>query len=114
MVHDTIHIFTHAPRLRTGEWDLDGQWEIARENITSRRDGARLRLRFAAKEVYLVLRADAEKELIIRVDGKLHRKVVVQNATLYTIVSLPQYGDDHLLEIEFPSGVSAHAFTFGG
>jgi cytochrome c biogenesis protein CcdA/thiol-disulfide isomerase/thioredoxin len=86
-----------------------GAWRVERQRIVAGRD-ARLRLRFRAREVYLVLGGRGRVRALV--DGKTERTVSVTADKLYTVVS----GDelrDALLELRFSPGVAAYAFTFG-
>jgi hypothetical protein len=72
--------------------------------------GARLRLRFHAREVHLVL--GGRGSVRVRVDGRPQPTIRVDGDRLYTL--LRRAGDrDGLLELRFSAGLSAYAFTFG-
>jgi len=87
-----------------------GRLRVEKERIVAG-DGAGLRLRFAAREVNLVLGGTGEVEVWL--DGGRRRVVDVGGEPrLYTLLRLrrPSRG---LLELRFSPGVSAYAFTFG-
>ena len=71
---------------------------------------AALRLRYRARDVYLVLAGRGTVDVVV--DGRPERTVRVRSDRLYTLVHRPELGD-HLLELHFTPGVSAYAFTFG-
>ncbi len=88
---------------------LDGQWTVLQERALSGA-GAKLRLRFHAAKVYLVLGGKGKVEVLL--DGKKQRTVRVNGDRLYTLVDSPRTLDK-LLELRFTPGVAAYAFTFG-
>jgi cytochrome c biogenesis protein CcdA/thiol-disulfide isomerase/thioredoxin len=87
----------------------DGRWRVESERAVAG-VGARLRLRFRARDVHLVLSGRGVVE--VRVDGRPLRSVQVAGDRLYT---LARFGEvrEGLLELRFAPGVAAYAFTFG-
>ena len=71
---------------------------------------ARLRLRFRAKEVNLVLGGNGSVQVLV--DGKPTRLVNVRGSRLYNLVELPRLRTG-LLELRASPGVAGYAFTFG-
>jgi cytochrome c biogenesis protein CcdA/thiol-disulfide isomerase/thioredoxin len=88
----------------------DGKWRVEAERIVAG-DGARLRLRFHARDVFLVL--GGKGDVSARFDGRLTKTVAVDGYRLYTLRRGPRFLDDSLLELRFTPGVQAYAFTFG-
>jgi cytochrome c biogenesis protein CcdA/thiol-disulfide isomerase/thioredoxin len=86
-----------------GRWRIEGQRAIAGQ-------GARLRLLYRARNVYLVL--TGRGSVAVLVDGKHVRTVHVGADKLYSLVERPEIGD-RLLELRFTPGVAGYAFTFG-
>jgi cytochrome c biogenesis protein CcdA/thiol-disulfide isomerase/thioredoxin len=87
-----------------------GTWRVAKERIVSGR-GARLRLHFLAKNVYLVL--GGRGRLDVLVDGHRKRRVRVEGISrLYTLLRYPRL-ETHVLELRFSPELAAYAFTFG-
>jgi cytochrome c biogenesis protein CcdA/thiol-disulfide isomerase/thioredoxin len=86
-----------------------GAWRVEGERIVAG-PGARLRLHFHAKNVYLVLGGRGTVRVLI--DGKQTKTVRVDSYRLYTLRASPQLADA-LLELRFTPGVQAYAFTFG-
>jgi cytochrome c biogenesis protein CcdA/thiol-disulfide isomerase/thioredoxin len=86
-----------------------GTWRVEAERIVAGL-GARLRLRFQARSVHLVL--GGHGTVHVRVDGRPTGTVQVDADRLYTLVSSAQTRKG-LLELRFTPGVSAYAFTFG-
>jgi thiol-disulfide isomerase/thioredoxin len=87
-----------------------GRWNVEDERIVAGRD-ARVRLRFQARDVFLVL--EGEGRVGVLVDGRPVRAVVVSGLPrLYTLARFPRHTHG-LLELRFSPGVAAYAFTFG-
>ncbi len=87
-----------------------GRWKVEGERIVAGR-GARLRLEFQAKDIFLVL--EGEGALQVLVDGRpLRRLTVSGRPRLYTIARFPEFKRG-LLELRFTPGVAGYAFTFG-
>ena len=91
------------------ELSYGGRWTIGDDRAVAG-PGARLRLRYHANHVYLVL--GGQGRLRVVVDGRLRRTVRVHGDRLYSLVSSPAVPGG-LLELRFDSGVNAYAFTFG-
>lgn len=87
-----------------------GPWRVEGERIVASGPGARLRLRFNARDVHLVLGGRGSVE--VGLDGRRRRTVRVTQDRLYTLVRLSRVSDG-LLELAFSPGVEAYAFTFG-
>jgi cytochrome c biogenesis protein CcdA/thiol-disulfide isomerase/thioredoxin len=86
-----------------GTWTLSGQTATAGL-------GARLALRYHAKDVYIVL--SGRGRVTVTSDGKPLRSIEVDGAKLYTVLSSDVTGDA-LLEFSVPPGIRAYSFTFG-
>jgi hypothetical protein len=87
-----------------------GRWRVGRERIVAGH-GARLRLHFLAKDVFLVL--GGRGTLDVFVDGHRKRRLRVEGISrLYTLLRYPQL-ETHVLELRFSRGLAAYAFTFG-
>ena len=85
-----------------------GTWTVEGERIVAGKD-ARLRLRFTAEKVHLVL--GGRGSLTVAVDGKPVTDVHVNADRLYTLASF-QRARDGVLDLRFSPGLSAYAFTF--
>ncbi|MDQ3066989.1 MAG: cytochrome c biogenesis protein DipZ, partial [Actinomycetota bacterium] len=96
-------------KLADNELAFGGRWKVEDERSVAGR-GARLRLDYRGRDVFLVLTGSGSVEVLV--DGKPERTVQVNGDKLYTLVERPRKGD-HLLELRFTPGVSAYAFTFG-
>ncbi len=90
-----------------------GRWLVERERIVAG-EGARLRLAYHARNVYLVLgKGETDGSVGVAVDGKHVKTVTVAGDRLYTLVTLPGPAADHTLDLSFSPGAEAYAFTFG-
>jgi cytochrome c biogenesis protein CcdA/thiol-disulfide isomerase/thioredoxin len=103
-----VYAFPRTP-LALHELAFDGRWRLEGERAVAGL-GARLRLRFRARDVHLVLSGRGAVE--VHVDGRPRRSVRVQGDRLYTLVR-GSATSEGLLELRFAPGVAAYAFTFG-
>ena len=87
----------------SGVWTIGGERALAVA-------GARLRVHFRARNVYLVLGGHGEVQLFL--DQRAAGSVRVDADRLYTLVKSPEV-EDATLELRFSPGVNAYAFTFG-
>lgn len=106
-------------------WSLGGKWEINKEHIVAAEEQTRLNLNFNGKNVFLVMGADEEKSIQIKLNGKnvdsvqkghdVDEKgiVKVSDFKLYRLIEADSFLEDSKLELIFPEGVRAFAFTFG-
>ena len=86
---------------------------MGRERIVAG-EGARLRLSYHARNVYLVLgKGEWEGVVQVAVDGKSVKTVTVMGDRLYTLVARAGPAADHTLDLSFSPGTEAYAFTFG-
>jgi cytochrome c biogenesis protein CcdA/thiol-disulfide isomerase/thioredoxin len=93
-----------------GQNDLGygGSWRVESQRIVAG-PGARLRLHFYARNVYLVLGGKGRVQVLV--EGKPLRTVEVTADKLYPLVEGKLR--DATLELRFTPGVAAYAFTFG-
>ncbi|MEX2612239.1 MAG: thioredoxin family protein, partial [Gaiellaceae bacterium] len=97
-------------RLGQDEVAYDGRWTVTPEHIVAG-DEARLRLRFQANDIFLVLAG--EGRVGVFVDGERVKAVAVSGTPrLYTLARFPRLKQG-LLELRLSRGVEAYAFTFG-
>ena len=93
-----------------GRWRRDGTRAVAADR------GARLHLRFAARDVFLVLgvadHARGSRRVDVLLDGRRRGSIRVTGHRLYDVVRLPEAGE-HLLTLAPQRGTEAYAFTFG-
>jgi hypothetical protein len=86
-----------------GRWRVEGERSVAGPR-------ARLRLRFRARDVFLVLGGRGRVEVLV--DGRQVRNVRVDGHRLYTLLDGARTREA-LLELRVTRGVEAYAFTFG-
>jgi cytochrome c biogenesis protein CcdA/thiol-disulfide isomerase/thioredoxin len=103
------HTYRLPGKLDDSELAFGGSWKVEGERAVAGR-GAKLRLDYLARNVYLVLTGTGSVRVLV--DGKPERTVRVAGDRLYTLVERPKIGD-HVLELRFTPGVAAYAFTFG-
>jgi cytochrome c biogenesis protein CcdA/thiol-disulfide isomerase/thioredoxin len=96
-------------KLETDQLAYGGRWRVEAERAVAGRN-ARLRLRFRAKEVNLVLGGKGRVEVLL--DGRRVRTVAVRGSRLYELLDLPAFRTG-LLELRLSRGVAGYAFTFG-
>jgi len=90
-----------------------GRWTVEDERIVAG-EGARLRLPFHARDVFLVLGAsDGPGTVDVSVDGERVGTVAVTVHDLYTLARIPGEKRDHVLDLRVSPGTEAYAFTFG-
>jgi cytochrome c biogenesis protein CcdA/thiol-disulfide isomerase/thioredoxin len=102
-------IYRFPSSLRRDQLSYEGSWQIGDERAVAV-ERARLRFRFHARDVYLVLGGSGRVHVLL--DGRPAGTVAVHGDRLYTLVSGPNVRDG-LLELRFEPGVNAYAFTFG-
>ena len=103
-----LHSYRFARILRRDQLSYAGAWTINDQRAVAGR-AARLRLRFHARDVYLVL--GGRGRVGVSVDGRATRRISVTGDRLYTLVTGRLRNG--LLELRFEPGVNAYAFTFG-
>jgi cytochrome c biogenesis protein CcdA/thiol-disulfide isomerase/thioredoxin len=96
-------------RLAPDQLAYGGRWRVETERAVAG-PNARLRLRFRAREVNLVLGGKGRVE--VRLDGRRVRTIAVDGSRLYTLLEL-QRAHTGLLELRVARGVAGYAFTFG-
>ena len=107
---DAAASYRFPARLPQDDLAYAGTWTVQPARIVAGPD-ARLRLRFQAKKVFLVLGGKGAVEVLV--DGKPVRTVAVSGAPrLYTLARFPRLRRG-LLELRFGRGVEGYAFTFG-
>jgi len=116
--------------LTTNQWSLEGAWTVDEEKASLARAPGKIRYRFHARDLHLVLGPGPSGKplhFVVHVDGiapggdhgsdtDADGKGVIHEQRLYQLIrrSNPMDTHDHLFEIEFSDpGVQAFAFTFG-
>jgi cytochrome c biogenesis protein CcdA/thiol-disulfide isomerase/thioredoxin len=101
--------YTFATTIPLDDLSYAGTWNVGAQRIVAGL-GARLRLHYQARYVYVVLGGRGTVHALV--DGKPTKTLHVNMDKLYTVVSgkTPSEG---LLELRMSPGVNAYAFTFG-
>lgn len=91
-----------------------GRWTVEDERIVAGED-ARLRLRFHASNVFLVLGVAGGRQgnVEVTLDGKRLGSFPVTQDDIHTLARIPGEKRDHVLDLRFSPGTEAYAFTFG-
>jgi thiol-disulfide isomerase/thioredoxin len=111
--------------LKPNEWSLGGNWKIGQESSVSG-NNAKLKIKFSAREVYLVMSGPVGAEVKASVEGKAlsgdsirgidvkgDGAIVLDASRLYKVVRSDAFLQDKELLLTFPEGVTINAFTFG-
>src|SRR6266516_55742 len=110
LVKDGRRLYQLPSALPQDAFAYGGVWRVEAERATAGA-GARLRLHFGARNVFLVL--SGHGRLYVFLDGKRQHTIQVGGLSrLYTLLRLPSLRSG-LLELRFTPGISAYAFTFG-
>lgn len=121
------HASDSPASLAMNQWTLRGEWNRTPEKIGLAGSPGSIVFRFRARDVHLVMGASVDGASVpftVLLDGKppgeSHGSDVdatghgmLQEHRLYQIIRLSGGSDDHTVEIRFPGGVDAYAFTFG-
>jgi cytochrome c biogenesis protein CcdA/thiol-disulfide isomerase/thioredoxin len=107
--HNRVNAYAFPKTLSQNELAYAGLWRVEAQRIDAGL-GARLRLHFVAKHVYLVLGGRGRVDVLL--NGSKTGSVNVGTYRLYTLVSRSR-PEDATLELRFTPGVKAYAFTFG-
>jgi thiol-disulfide isomerase/thioredoxin len=103
-------VYRFPSSLSADELAYSGRIRVEPERIVAGR-GARLRLRFTARQINLVLGGRGAVEVVV--DGRRRATAQVSGEPrLYTLAELPRLSEG-LLELRFSRGLAAYAFTFG-
>jgi len=108
-VPDRSARYAFPSSIPAGTLSYDGTWTVESQRAVAG-PGARLRLRFQAKDVYVVLGGHGTVRAVV--DGSPAGTIAVDAYRLYTAYAAgePTTG---LLELRFSPGVQAYSFTFG-
>jgi hypothetical protein len=122
------HEYTTPGALRLNEWALKGEWTIAEEATTLDRPNGKIRNRFHARDLHLVMGPAAPGATVsfqVLIDGQVPGSAhgddvngdgfgVVRHQRLHQLVRQEGPITDHTFEITFHDpGVQVFTFTFG-
>jgi cytochrome c biogenesis protein CcdA/peroxiredoxin len=122
--YNTVGTYQIDSELESNQWSLGGDWIIKPDNLISESEGSILRIKYSAKDVYLVMGAQAESSVEVTLNDQpvtsqdagadLTQGVVkVKEYKLYKIIGSEIFKSDQLLELKFPKGMEVNVFTFG-
>jgi cytochrome c biogenesis protein CcdA/thiol-disulfide isomerase/thioredoxin len=106
---DQTAMYSFPDSLQQNALAYAGRWRVEGQRIVAGH-GARLRLRFVAQDVYLVLGGRGRVDVLV--NGRREKTARVDSYRLYTLRS-GRSVVDAVLELRFTPGVRAYAFTFG-
>jgi hypothetical protein len=109
LVPDTQAPYRFAASLPQNELTYAGRWAVHKDKIVAGA-GARLRLHFHARDVYIVLGGRGTMRALV--NGRPAGTTRVDAYRLYTVRASSSIADA-LLELRFSPGVQAYSFTFG-
>jgi thiol-disulfide isomerase/thioredoxin len=106
-----------------GKVFLAGRWRATDEYLEAAEDGARLDLRFQARDVFFVAAAPSPADVRLTLDGKQviaadvgadasNGVVRVSRSDLYRLIALDRAGE-HTLTLTAEKGFRLYTFTFG-
>ena len=101
--------YRFPPSLAGDSFAYAGTWTVEKERILAGL-GARLRFKFLAQSVHLVL--GGRGVVGVKLNGHRLRDVRVTADRLYTLVT-QKLAREGTLELSFTPGLSGYAFTFG-
>jgi cytochrome c biogenesis protein CcdA/thiol-disulfide isomerase/thioredoxin len=115
IVRDGLGIYHYPDKLLTDQWALQGEWHIDSDKIIAAGEGASIKLRFNAKNVYAVMGATGNLiKIRLFVSGKSTvNKMPVSRNQLYSIVDLDQQAEGEIELTAMKPGLEIYTFTFG-
>ncbi len=125
LVRDEGNSYQLVDNLKKDDWTIGGDWRMEYQNLDSTSDNARLKLKFSAKNVFLVMGSQDTREVKVMLNGQElgasdrgsdvndSNIVQVKEHRLYKLIESDQFIEDGILELIFPDGVELYAFTFG-
>lgn len=128
IVTERAHHYPAPPALQLNQWSLMGDWTMSRQAAVSQGAGGRIRYRFHARDLHLVMAPSASGQPVrfrVTIDGKPPGAAhgvdvdsqghgVVDTARMYQLIRQIGPVVDRQFDIEFlDPGVRTFAFTFG-
>lgn len=122
---EEICTYSYPNSIRSDHFQLNGEWDIQKENALLKSNSGGIKLKFTASKVNLVAGAENPVSARILLDGEPvtdtnqgysveNEYVTFSEHDLYNLIDLQGEYSEHILEIKFEDpGVSAFAFTFG-
>ena len=127
LARDQAKQYSQTGDLGPDQWSLSGLWNVGSlQDKVVGKQGV-LRIKFSAKEVYLVMDGSGETAVTLRLNGSTVTStanggqdvdaagaVHLDGPRLYKLINLPKFEQGQTLDITLPEGASVNAFTFGG
>ena len=105
--------YTLSQNLELNNFSLGGTWEFLPDKIQLAGNTGKIKLNFKSGKVFIVASSQNPATLVITVDGKEQKSVLVQASKLYTLFDSGDYVS-HSIEIDITQpGFQAFTFTFG-
>ncbi len=117
--------FTLSNNLGINDWSLGGTWKVQSQKITAEGNST-LNIKVAAKYVYLVGGSPSSANIGVYLNNKpiygsgfagpsvnKQSQLVIQQSTLYRLVSFKKFTKGDVIKLTVPNGVSLNVFTFG-
>jgi cytochrome c biogenesis protein CcdA/thiol-disulfide isomerase/thioredoxin len=114
-------------KLQENEWSLGGDWKIGAKESVAVSETSLLRVKYSAKEAYLVMNGPNDKPVTLELNGQKVTQVVnggsdvnpngqvhLEGARLYRLIKSSQFTKNQILDITVPKGTTINALTFGG
>ncbi len=116
-----LHVGAFPPNIQPNALYLGGSWDITKEYAEAR-EGAVVKYRYNAKEVYIVAESEGGGVIEVWQDNALVEEEAgadapashaeIRASRLYKLIKNPEAGE-HILELRVTPGVKLFAFTFG-
>ena len=115
--------YSYASHLDNSSWSLTGEWNVTSSSITAVND-SKLRINFAAKNVYLVGGSPNPNSVGVSFNNKpisdisaagadvTNSQLAIGISNLYRVASFKEFTTG-IIELSVPSGVTLNTFTFG-
>ncbi|WP_410210351.1 cytochrome c biogenesis protein DipZ [Aquirhabdus sp.] len=128
LAQDQAHLYTLPQALDLNQWGLQGNWKVEGEKATALDPHTRLRFRFHARDLHLVMGPNADGKPVsfkVSLDGQApkanhgidideHGLGTVTGQRLYQLIRQSDTVQDHTFEIEFlDPKAEVFSFTFG-
>ncbi len=117
---EKITEYSFPNSLPNNSWALSGKWTIEEQKIVSKDKGAKIRLNFSSKKVFLVMGlSKSTKAKSIQISLKLNDQelpnspITVDKHMLYELVDQEKPSDGMLELTAAEAGLEAYVFTFG-
>lgn len=114
-VLDGVGNYQYPAELSANGWALQGKWNVSSEHITSASKNAKLKIKFYARKVYVVMGTSNNKTISVevRLNGAMQSNIKVDKHRLYDALqfSSPEEGELELTATD--AGLEVYTFTFG-